>query len=140
MPPHGLLMAPAVWGQISFEGKVYPVLEAAGCRMCHTRAGVASGTRLHFPEAGAGAAEVRRFGLGLRVLGPLLLAKPLNQVRHVGGERIAAGSGEANVLGEWVSYLGGSSDVAGAAGGTGLGPRTRRLRLGMGKNSGVCFE
>lgn len=122
-----LLMAPAIWGQISFEGKVYPVLEAAGCRMCHTRAGVASGTRLHFPEAGAGAAEVRRFGLGLRALGGLLLAKPLNQVGHVGGERIAAGSSEAKVLGEWVTYLASSAEVVAAAGSAGPGVLTRRL-------------
>ena len=47
-----LLMAPASWAQSGavdptfFGTKLYPVLEAAGCRGCHTHDGVASGTRL----------------------------------------------------------------------------------------------
>jgi mono/diheme cytochrome c family protein len=32
----------------SFSTTVYPVLEKANCRACHTDEGVASGTRLHF--------------------------------------------------------------------------------------------
>lgn len=112
------LLAPVAWGQISFEAKVYPVLEAAQCRVCHTRAGVASGTRLHFPEKGADAGTVRRFGLELRALvnaqapgSSLLLTKPTNRVSHTGGERIAAGSDAARILGEWVNYLARLRDV-----------------------------
>jgi len=100
-----LLFAPLAWSQISFVDNVYPVLEAAGCRNCHTRSGVASGTRLRFPEKDADSATLRKFGLSLRELGPLLSAKPQNQVRHVGGERITPGSPESKILSEWVAYL-----------------------------------
>ena len=33
----------------SFNDKLYPILEKAGCRNCHNVEGVASATRLHFP-------------------------------------------------------------------------------------------
>lgn len=124
-----LLFAPAIWGEISFVDKVYPVLEAAGCRNCHTRAGVASATRLRFPEKDADTATVKRFGLGLRGLGTLLLAKPLNQVRHTGGERIVPGSDGAKVLSEWVSYLAKAPnvDLSGLVKVAASGPSTRRL-------------
>jgi hypothetical protein len=124
-----LLLAPVVWGQVLFVEKVYPVLEAAGCRDCHTRSGVASATRLRFPEKDADAATVRRFGLGLQALGTLLLAKPLNQVRHTGGERIVPGSDEAKILSEWVSYLasGPNADLSGLVKVAAGGPSTRRL-------------
>jgi hypothetical protein len=35
-----------------FAEKLYPVFEKAGCRMCHNPEGVASATRLRFPEEG----------------------------------------------------------------------------------------
>ena len=34
----------------SFAETVYPVLQKANCRSCHSDEGVASGTRLHFPR------------------------------------------------------------------------------------------
>ena len=53
-----VVIAPAIWAQGAidstfFSTKLYSVLEAAGCRGCHTHEGVASGTRLHFPEKDA---------------------------------------------------------------------------------------
>src|SRR5690349_17056717 len=78
-----------------FEAKLYPVLEAAQCRLCHSTDGVASGTRLHFPDKGAGKEEIQTFGLSLTALidranpsNSLLFVKPTNRVRHTGGERI----------------------------------------------------
>lgn len=95
-----------------FSSKVFPALESAQCRICHTRAGVASGTRLHFPESGASAAQIQNFGLGLAALvdraapaNSLLIGKPTNRVKHIGGERIAPGSAEAKLLGEWAGFL-----------------------------------
>lgn len=95
-----------------FSSKVFPALESAQCRICHTRAGVASGTRLHFPESGATAAQVQRFGLGLAALvdrtapgSSLLVGKPTNRVKHIGGERIAPGSAAEKLLVEWAGFL-----------------------------------
>ena len=88
-----------------FAAKVYPVLESAQCRICHSRAGVASGTRLHFPEKDASEKQIQSFGLSLAPLNSLLLAKPLNLVKHTGGERIAPGSDGAKLLADWVNYL-----------------------------------
>lgn len=130
------LLASAAWGQISFVEKVYPVLEASQCRMCHTRSGVASATRLHFPDKDADAGAVRRFGLGLRALvdarepgKSLLLEKPTNRVQHVGGERIRAGSDAARSLEAWVRYLAALKDLdaSGLVQSHGLGVMTRRL-------------
>ncbi len=36
--------------QVSFADQVYPVLQSAGCAACHNGEGVASATRLRFPE------------------------------------------------------------------------------------------
>lgn len=109
------LLSGAVYAQVTpefFATKVYPVLENAQCRGCHSRSGVASGTRLHFPEKEANAKQIQSFGLGLAELvdraspsNSLLLAKPLQRVKHTGGERIAPGSDEAKVLSGWVNYL-----------------------------------
>jgi len=38
---------------ISFTRTVYPIFEAAQCRGCHADDGVASATRLHFPDPNA---------------------------------------------------------------------------------------
>src|SRR2546423_6517336 len=90
-----LLFAPALMAQDAsdFAAKVYPVLEAAGCRGCHVEDGVASGTRLHFPEPGASTDRVQAFGLTLAALvdsadpsKSLLLNKPTNRVAHTGQE------------------------------------------------------
>ncbi|MBI4905011.1 MAG: DUF1592 domain-containing protein [Acidobacteria bacterium] len=95
-----------------FTARVYPVLEAAQCRLCHARDGVASGTRLRFPEPDASPAAIQSFGLSLAVLvnrtkpaESIILAKPVNRIQHTGGERIKPGSGEEKLLREWVEYL-----------------------------------
>jgi hypothetical protein len=101
------------WAQTDpkfFAAKVYPVFEAAQCGGCHTHAGVASATRLHFPEKDASPAQIQAFGLSLAPLGSLLLAKPTNRVAHTGGERIKPGSDEEKLLTQWVEYLGSLSE------------------------------
>ena len=96
----------------SFATTVYPVLEKAGCRACHTDEGVASGTRLHFPEESASTEEVDAFGLTLAGLvnrgdpsSSLLLNKPTNRTRHVGGVKIAPDSADEQVLRAWIQHL-----------------------------------
>lgn len=89
----------------TFGQTVYPVLEGADCRSCHNSDGVASATRLQFPEHGASPGVVESFGKGLGRLGPLLLSKPTNRVPHAGGERIKPNSAEANTLKAWVDRL-----------------------------------
>jgi Protein of unknown function (DUF1592)/Protein of unknown function (DUF1588)/Protein of unknown function (DUF1587)/Protein of unknown function (DUF1595)/Protein of unknown function (DUF1585) len=96
----------------TFETGLYPVLEKAGCRACHNVDGVASVTRLQFPEAGAPAAKIEAFGKSLVILvdrehpdASLLLNKPTNRIRHAGGERIKPGSPEEAALKAWISRL-----------------------------------
>src|SRR6266849_1630739 len=50
---------------LSFADKLYPVFQKAGCRMCHNPEGVASPTRLRFPEEGASKDRVEAFGKSL---------------------------------------------------------------------------
>ena len=85
------ILARAVWAQEVnfFATKVYPVLEAARCRMCHTTAGVASGTRVHFPEKDATQNQIQLFGLSLSAVvdrsnppNSLLVLKPTNESAH----------------------------------------------------------
>ncbi|MFN0102031.1 MAG: DUF1592 domain-containing protein, partial [Bryobacteraceae bacterium] len=97
---------------VSFVRHVYPILEDAGCRACHSPDGVASATRLQFPELGARAEQVERFGKWLVILvepgkaaESLLVRKPTNLVAHAGGEKIAPQSREATVLRAWASRL-----------------------------------
>jgi hypothetical protein len=96
----------------SFADKLYPVFEKAGCRACHSPEGVASPTRLRFPEEGAAPARTEAFGKSLIELvdrqNPtysLLLNKPTNRIRHSGGERIKQGSDEEGLLKAWIAYL-----------------------------------
>ena len=96
----------------SFATTVYPVLEKANCRACHTDEGVASGTRLHFPPETASADEIDAFGLTLAALvnrddpsSSLLLNKPTNRVRHVGGVKIEPGSPDEQAVRTWVQHL-----------------------------------
>src|SRR5947209_424436 len=91
-----------------FVDKLYPVLEAAECRMCHNDNGVASATRVHFPAADATPDAIRAFGLGLWALvdranpdASLLLRKPTARVAHGGGERIKKGTPQEAVLQSW---------------------------------------
>jgi hypothetical protein len=97
---------------ISFSRTVYPIFEAAQCRGCHTDDGVASATRLHFPEPNASPDDIEAFGITLAVLvdrtdpaRSLLLNKPTNRERHTGGVRIRTGSFEEQALAEWVRHL-----------------------------------
>ncbi len=102
---------------VSFSKTVYPILEKAGCRSCHHADGVASVTRLHFPEPDALADRVEAFGRSLVVLmdrnqpdESLLLNKPTNRIAHAGGQRIGPGSDEEAVLKAWIRTLAALSD------------------------------
>ncbi len=53
-----LLFACLPLGGQDFAHQLYPVLEKAGCRSCHNVDGVASATRLHFPEEDASPARI----------------------------------------------------------------------------------
>src|SRR5215510_11433916 len=107
----------------SFASTLYPVLEKAACRSCHNPDGVASVTRLRFPEPDAKADQIEAFGRSLVALidrnkpeESLLLKKPTNRVPHSGGERIKPGSEEEVILKDWIQRLAKMSDdeVAGA--------------------------
>jgi hypothetical protein len=108
-----LLFAAACHAQNgSFSSGLYPVLEKAACRNCHNRDGVASATRLHFPEADASSPQVEAFGKSLVVLvdrgnpdQSLLLRKPTNRIPHGGGKRIQPGSAEETKLLDWIATL-----------------------------------
>lgn len=96
----------------SFTKTLYPVLEKAACRACHNSDGVASVTRLLFPEENANPEEIEAFGKSLVELvdrdnpeESLLLKKPTNRTPHAGGERIKQGSAEEGVLKTWVQRL-----------------------------------
>jgi hypothetical protein len=110
----------AVWAQEgfspaqegSFSATLYPILEKAACRSCHNPDGVASATRLQFPESGASADQIEAFGKTLVILvdrnrpeDSLLLKKPTNRTPHAGGERIKSGSPEEGILKAWIQRL-----------------------------------
>jgi hypothetical protein len=97
---------------VSFTRTVFPIFEAAQCRGCHSDDGVASATRLHFPEENASPDEIDAFGITLAALvdrtdpsRSLLINKPTNRERHTGGVRIKPGSFEEQALIEWVQHL-----------------------------------
>jgi len=107
----GVLSAPAQQ-PFSFADKLYPVLQKAGCPLCHNPEGVASPTRLHFPEAVAPKERTEAFGKSLAELvdrqnpdSSILLNKPTNRIKHSGGERIKQGSPEEALLKAWIGYL-----------------------------------
>lgn len=96
----------------SFARSVYPVFEKAGCAGCHNSNGVASATRLHFPEEGAPPQRLESFGKSLVILvdrehpeNSLLLKKPTQRVTHGGGQRIKPGSPEEATLISWIGVL-----------------------------------
>jgi len=96
----------------SFSDDVYPLFGKAGCPNCHNANGVASATRLHFPDQDAPKARVEAFGRSLVELvdrdnpdNSLLLLKPTNRVPHGGGVRIIKGGPEEARLKTWISYL-----------------------------------
>jgi uncharacterized protein DUF1592/uncharacterized protein DUF1588/uncharacterized protein DUF1587/uncharacterized protein DUF1595/uncharacterized protein DUF1585 len=101
----------------SFAKTLYPVLEKASCRSCHNPDGVASVTRLQFPEADAGPDQIEAFGKSLvslvdreRPEESLLFKKPTNRLKHAGGERIKPGSEEEKILQAWILRLAKMSD------------------------------
>lgn len=108
-----LLLPAASWAQSgSFATGLYPVLEKAGCRNCHNRDGVASATRLHFPDSDVPTSKIEAFGKSLVVLvdrdhpeQSLLLRKPTNRIPHTGGLRIKPGTPEEAKLLAWISTL-----------------------------------
>lgn len=96
----------------SFSDRVYPVLQAAGCPTCHNSNGVASATRLHFPDPDASTDRIEAFGYSLVKLvdrdhpeESLILKKPTMRIPHTGGERIKPGSQEEDVLKAWIQHL-----------------------------------
>ena len=114
------IVAPAAQ-EPRFSTDVYPILAKAGCEGCHTPDGVASATRLHFPEPGSPPAVVDAFGESLRMLvdaadpdKSLLLRKPTNRIPHTGGVRIKPGTHEEATLRAWVEHLAQSAAPAAA--------------------------
>lgn len=101
------------WAQeASFTKTLYPVLERAACRSCHNPDGVASVTRLQFPEPDASPTQIEAFGRSLvelvdrnKLEASLLLTKPTNRTPHAGGERIKRGGAEEEILRDWVQRL-----------------------------------
>lgn len=95
-----------------FVEDLFPRLEAQNCRACHNSSGVASHTRLHFPDAGASSERIMAFGFELVQLvdrnspdsSPLLL-KPTNRIPHTGGPLVEVGSDDERVLASWVEFL-----------------------------------
>jgi hypothetical protein len=108
----GLTAAALSAQSVDFRSNLYPILEKANCRACHNAEGVASATRLHFPEADADAQKIEDFGNSLVILidraqpdASLLLKKPTARIPHTGGERIKPGSPEEAVLKAWIAKL-----------------------------------
>jgi hypothetical protein len=102
----------------SFADRLYPAFQKAGCPLCHNPEGVASPTRLHFPEAGASKDQIEAFGKSLVELtdrknpdSSILLNKPTNRVKHSGGERIKPGSPEETLLKTWIGHLASFTEI-----------------------------
>ena len=107
---------------VFFQTQVFPVFEAAKCSGCHASSGVASASRLHFPDKDATPAQVQAFGLSLSAFvdrtdasRSLLVAKPTNVVRHTGGVRIKPGSPEEQIVAKWAASLAAAPDATLAA-------------------------
>ncbi|MCS7024332.1 MAG: DUF1592 domain-containing protein [Bryobacteraceae bacterium] len=105
------LLASVALAQPDFRASVWPVFLRAQCSQCHQDNGVASTTRLRFPNVNT-EANIQAFGLSLRPFvnparpdSSLLLEKPTNRVPHGGGERIRRGSAEEQALRLWVHHL-----------------------------------
>jgi len=97
---------------LSTFNPLYQTLEKAGCRACHNPEGVASPTRLRFPDSDAPTARIQAFGKSLVELvdrqnpdNSILLQKPTNRIQHSGGERIRRGSQEEAALKSWIAHL-----------------------------------
>ncbi len=90
----------------------WAVLQKAGCAGCHNPDGVASATRLRFPENPASPAAIAEFGATLKPLidrenpdNSLVLRKPTRRIAHAGGKRIEPGSPDEAALRAWVVEL-----------------------------------
>ena len=95
-----------------FGSGLFQVLEKADCRSCHSSDGVASATRLLFPDAGAAPERLEAFGRSLVTLidrerpdASLLLNKPTNRIAHAGGERLKMGGEDEAALKQWIKTL-----------------------------------
>jgi cytochrome c553 len=115
--PVAFAQSPARVDESFFAERLYPLLHAAQCERCHSDNGVASETRLEFPQADAGQAQITAFGLKLLELvdrqkpeQSLLLQKPTKRVKHTGGQRIKPDSDEERALVQWINYLAGFSE------------------------------
>ena len=103
-----------------FVNQLLPVFTDAQCRLCHNDNGVASRSRLQFPDAVADRSLLKAFGLSLRTFvdpgqpaRSLLVLKPTQRLEHTGGQRIAPGSPEEGTLLTWVRYLAALPNVEG---------------------------
>jgi hypothetical protein len=95
-----------------FIDRLYPIFTNAGCPNCHNSNGVASATRLHFPDGAASPERVEAFGRSLVGLvdrehpeDSLLLKKPTMRIPHAGGQRIKPGTAEEATLIAWIKFL-----------------------------------
>jgi hypothetical protein len=121
-------------------------MEKAACRACHNPDGVASPTRLIFPDPGAAPERIEAFGRSLVTLvdrahpeNSLLANKPTNRVAHAGGVRLQPGSADETVLKAWIDRLTRLSGIElsealkyreeEAAGGGQVAPRVELRRL-----------
>ena len=107
-----IVFCPLFAQDAAFGPGLYQVLERAGCRTCHNPDGVASGTRLHFPEQDSPPERIEAFGKSLVALidreqtdRSLLFNKPTNRIPHAGGEMIKRGSQDEAVLKAWIQRL-----------------------------------
>src|SRR5450755_4409798 len=107
-----LLLSEAVGQTSPFVDRLYPILTNAGCQNCHNSNGVASATRLHFPDGPASPERLAAFGRSLvRLVNrehpeeSLILKKPTLRVPHAGGQRVKPGSPEEATLIAWVRFL-----------------------------------
>jgi hypothetical protein len=132
-----LLSAAAVAQTTPFSDRLYPILNNAGCPNCHNSNGVASATRLHFPDSSASTERVEVFGRSLvRLVNrehpeeSLLLKKPTHRIPHAGGERIKPGSSEEAALIDWIHFLAAMppAEVAEALKYDEAGPETERRK------------
>jgi hypothetical protein len=102
----------AIGADSSFLQTLFPIMQQAGCPACHNANGVASATRLHFPDSEAPPERIEAFGYSLVRLvdrahpeQSLLLRKPTLRTPHTGGQRIKPGSPEEATLLAWIVKL-----------------------------------
>ncbi len=107
-----LAVSPLLAQDGPFGSGLYQVMEKVDCRACHSPDGVASATRLYFPDPGSPPEKIEAFGRSLVTLinreqpdDSLLLKKPTNRVAHGGGERIKPGSADEQTLKAWIVKL-----------------------------------